>query len=200
MTLISAVVLIFFVMDPLGNVPLFLSALRHVDPARHRRIIVRELFVALVVMIAFLFTGRYLLSVLHVSPAALTAAGGVILLLIALRMIFPSSERTLREEVREEPFVVPLAVPYTAGPSVLATELLLMSREPERWPVWLAAVFLAWFGASVILFLSSDLRRVLGDRGLTALERLMGMLLVIVSVEMLMQGIGQYLGLATGTP
>ena len=160
----------------------------------------RELFVALVVMIAFLFTGRYLLSVLHVSPAALTAAGGVILLLIALRMIFPSSERTLREEVREEPFVVPLAVPYTAGPSALATELLLMSREPERWPVWLAAVFLAWIGASVILFLSSDLRRVLGDRGLTALERLMGMLLVIVSVEMLMQGIGQYLGLATGTP
>ncbi|HET8769832.1 MAG TPA: MarC family protein [Gemmatimonadaceae bacterium] len=200
MTLISAVVLIFFVMDPLGNVPLFLSALRHVDPARHRRIIVRELFIALIVMIAFLFTGRYLLSVLHVSPAALTAAGGVILLLIALRMIFPSSERTLREEVREEPFVVPLAVPYTAGPSVLATELLLMSREPERWPVWLAAVFLAWIGASVILFLSSDLRRVLGDRGLTALERLMGMLLVIVSVEMLMQGIGQYLGLATGTP
>lgn len=200
MTLISAVVLIFFVMDPLGNVPLFLSALRHVDPARHRRIIVRELFVALVVMIAFLFTGRYLLSVLHVSPAALTAAGGVILLLIALRMIFPSSERTLREEVREEPFVVPLAVPYTAGPSVLATELLLMSREPERWPVWLAAVFLAWIGASVILFLSSDLRRVLGDRGLTALERLMGMLLVIVSVEMLMQGIGQYLGFATGSP
>ena len=200
MTLISAVVLIFFVMDPLGNVPLFLSALRHVDPARHRRIIVRELFIALIVMVAFLFTGRYLLSVLHVSPAALTAAGGVILLLIALRMIFPSSERTLREEVREEPFVVPLAVPYTAGPSVLATELLLMSREPERWPVWLAAVFLAWIGASVILFLSSDLRRVLGDRGLTALERLMGMLLVIVSVEMLMQGIGQYLGLATGTP
>ena len=96
MTLISAVVLIFFVMDPLGNVPLFLSALRHVDPARHRRIIVRELFIALIVMIAFLFTGRYLLSVLHVSPAALTAAGGVILLLIALRMIFPSSERTLR--------------------------------------------------------------------------------------------------------
>ncbi len=200
MTLISAVVLIFFVMDPLGNVPLFLSALRHVDPARHRTIIVRELCIALVVMIAFLFTGRYLLSVLHVSPAALTAAGGVILLLIALRMIFPSGERTLREEVREEPFVVPLAVPYTAGPSVLATELLLMSREPDRWPVWLAAVFLAWIGASVILFLSSDLRRVLGDRGLTALERLMGMLLVIVSVEMLMQGIGQYLGLDVGAP
>lgn len=193
MTLLSAAVLLFFVMDPLGNVPLFLAALRHVDPARHRRIIVRDLLVALVILVAFLFAGRYLLDVLGVSPAALTAAGGVILLLIALRMIFPTSERSLREEVREEPFVVPLAVPYTAGPSVLATELLLMSREPGRWPVWLAAVGLAWLASAVILYLASDLRKVLGDRGLTALERLMGMVLVIVAVEMLMQGIAQYL-------
>src|SRR5690606_26235838 len=140
MTLISAAVLLFFVMDPLGNVPLFLAALRHVDPARIRAIIVRELLIALAILVIFLFLGRYLLEVLRVSPAALTAGGGVILLLIALRMIFPSSERPLREEVREEPFVVPLAIPYTAGPSTLATELLFMSREPERWPVWLAAV------------------------------------------------------------
>ncbi len=195
MSLLSAAVLLFFVTDPLGNVPLFLSALRHVDPARHRRIIVRELLVALVVLVGFLFAGRYLLDVLGVSPAALTAAGGVILLLIALRMIFPASERSLREELREEPFVVPLAVPYTAGPSMLATELLLMSREPERWPVWLAAVCLAWLASAVILYLASDLRKVFGDRGLTALERLMGMVLVIVAVEMLMQGIAQYLRL-----
>ena len=195
MTLLSAAVLLLFVMDPLGNVPLFLAALRHVDPARHRRIIVRDLFVALVIMAGFLFVGPYLLAVLRVSPAALTAAGGVILLLIALRMIFPTSERSLREEVREEPFIVPLAVPYTAGPSVLATELLLMSQEPERWPVWLAAVGLAWLASAVILYLASDLRKVLGDRGLTALERLMGMILVIVAVEMLMQGVAQYLRL-----
>jgi MarC family membrane protein len=195
-TLISAAVLLFFVMDPLGNVPLFLSALRYVEPARSRRIIVRDLLIALVIMVGFLFAGRNLLDVLRVSPAALTAAGGVILLLIALRMIFPTGERTLREEVRDEPFVVPLAVPYTAGPSVLATELLLMSQEPERWPVWLAAVCLAWLASAVILYMSSDLRKLLGDRGLTALERLMGMVLVIVAVEMLMQGIAQYLRLA----
>ena len=193
MTLLSAAVLLFFVMDPLGNVPLFLAALRHVDPARHRRIIVRELLVALVVLLGFLFVGRYLLDLLGVSPAALTAAGGVILLLIALRMIFPTSDRSLREEVHEEPLVVPLAVPYTAGPSVLATELLLMSREPGRWPVWLAAVVLAWLATAVILYLASDLRKLLGDRGLTAVERLMGMVLVIVAVEMLMQGSAQYL-------
>ena len=195
MTLLSAAVLLLFVMDPLGNVPLFLAALRHVDPARHRRIIARDLLVALGIMVGFLFAGRYLLDVLGVSPAALTAAGGVILLLIALRMIFPTGERSLREDVQGEPFVVPLAVPYTAGPSVLATELLLMSREPARWPVWLAAVGLAWMASAVILYLASDLRKVLGDRGLTALERLMGMVLVIVSVEMLMRGIAQYLRL-----
>jgi MarC family membrane protein len=193
MTLLSAAVLLFFVMDPLGNVPLFLAALRHVDPARSRVVIVRELLIALLVMVVFLFLGRYILELLHVSPAALTAGGGFILLLIALRMIFPSSERSLREEVREEPFVVPLAVPYTAGPGLLATELLFMTREPHRWPIWLGAVALAWLASAIILYFSSHLRTLLGERGLTAVERLMGMLLVIVGVEMLMAGVGEYL-------
>lgn len=193
MSLLSAAVLLFFVMDPLGNVPLFLSALRHVDPARYRIVILRELAIALGIMVVFLFVGRYLLDLLHVSGAALTAGGGIILLLIALRMIFPASDHSLREEVREEPFVVPLAVPYIAGPSLLATELLFMSGEPERWPVWLGAVVLAWLASAVILYFASNLRKLLGDRGLTAVERLMGMLLVIVAVEMLMRGIREYL-------
>ncbi|MGH7579901.1 MAG: MarC family protein [Gemmatimonadales bacterium] len=194
MSLLSAALLLFFVMDPLGNVPLFLSALRHVDPARYRLVILRELFIALVILVVFLFVGRFLLDLLHVSPAALTAGGGVILLLIALRMIFPTRERSLREEVQEEPFVVPLAVPYTAGPGMLATELLFMSSEPERWPVWLGAVVLAWLASAAILYFASNLRKLLGDRGLTAVERLMGMLLVIVAVEMLMRGAAEYLG------
>jgi MarC family membrane protein len=193
MTLLSAAVLLFFVMDPLGNVPLFLAALRHVDPARSRTVIVRELLIALVVMVVFLFLGRPVLELLHVSPAALTAGGGFILLLIALRMIFPSSEHSLREEADEEPFVVPLAVPYTAGPGLLATELLFMTREPHRWPVWLGAVGLAWLASAIILYYSSNLRTLLGDRGLTAVERLMGMLLVVVGVEMLMAGVAQYI-------
>jgi MarC family membrane protein len=193
MTLLSAAVLLFFVMDPLGNVPLFLSALRQVDPARYRIVIVRELLIALVILVVFLFAGRYLLGLLRVSPAALTAGGGLILLLIAIRMIFPTSERSLREDVVGEPLVVPLAVPYTAGPSMLATELLFMSREPDRWAVWLGAVVLAWLASAVILYFAGNLRRLLGERGLTALERLMGMLLVVVAVELLMQGIAQYL-------
>lgn len=194
MTLLEAAVLLFFTMDPLGNVPLFLSALRSVDPVRHRRIIVRELVIALGFLVVFLFIGRSVLGVLKVSPEALTAAGGVILLLIALRMIFPTADRPLREDVLGEPFIVPLAIPYTAGPSVLATELLLMSREPLRWSTWLAALVLAWVASAIILYFSSGLRRVLGERGLTALERLMGMVLIIVAVEMLLQGIAQYFG------
>jgi multiple antibiotic resistance protein len=193
MTLVSAAVLLFFVMDPLGNVLLFLSALKHVDPVRSRFIIVREMLIALAIMVVFLFAGRYALDLLHVSRAALTAGGGFILLLIALRMIFPSNERSLREEVEGEPFVVPLAVPYTAGPSLLATELLFMSREPERWPVWLGAVVLAWCASAVILYFASNLGKLLGEHGLTAVERLMGMLLVIVGVEMLMAGAAEYL-------
>ncbi len=192
MSLLSAAVLLFFVMDPLGNVPLFLSALRNVDPARYRFVIVRELLIALAIMVAFLFAGRYLLDALRVSGAALTAGGGIILLLIALRMIFPTRDRSLREDVPGEPFVVPLAVPYTAGPSLLATELLFMSSEPHRWPVWLGAVVLAWLASAVILYFASGLRKLLGDRGLTAIERLMGMLLVIVAVEMLMKGLAEY--------
>jgi multiple antibiotic resistance protein len=192
MSLFSAAALLFFVMDPLGNVPLFLSALRHVAPSRVRLIIMRELLIALAILVVFLFIGGFVLELLQVSPAALTAGGGVILLLIALRMVFPAGEPR-GEEVREEPFVVPLAIPYTAGPGMLATELLFMEREPHRWPVWLGAVVLAWLASAIILYFASNLRRMLGDRGLTAVERLMGMLLVVVAVQMLMRGAADYL-------
>lgn len=192
MSFASAAVLLFFVMDPLGNIPLFLAALRAVPPERQRRVIARELTIALGVMVVFLFAGRGFLNLLDVTPESLTAAGGVILLLIALRMIFPSPNRSMREEVQDEPFIVPLAIPYTAGPSVLAFELVLMSQEPERWSTWLGALVVAWAVAAAILYASSDLRRVLGERGLTALERLMGMVLVIMAVEMIMSGVTQY--------
>jgi MarC family membrane protein len=189
MNVVSAAVLLFLVMDPLGNVPFFLSALMHVDPARQRIVIVRELAIALGVLVFFLFAGQFLLGMLEISEPALTLAGGVILFLIALRMIFPSSEKTLHEEVGGEPFIVPLAIPYVAGPSALATELLLMSREPQRWPEWLAALVAAWLVSSVIIFCASGLRHYLGPKGLIAIERLMGMVLVAVSIQMLLNGV-----------
>src|SRR5438477_360718 len=175
-------------MDPLGNVPVYLIALKHVEPARQRRVIVRELLIALSVLVFFLFVGQYLLLVLHISEPALTIAGGVILFLIALRMVFPSVEKPLQEDVDGEPFIVPLAIPYVAGPSALATELLLMSREPESWPKWLLALVLAWAASSVIIYCASGLGRFLGQKGLIAIERLMGMVLITVAIQMLLTG------------
>ena len=189
MTLVSAALLLFLVMDPLGNVPFFIAALRKVDPARQTFVIGRELVIALAVLVVFLFLGHYILQLLHISEPALTLAGGVILFLIALRMVFPSSDKGQHEEVEEEPFIVPLAIPYVAGPSALATELLLMSRAPERWPEWLLALFLAWSASSVIILASTKLSQFLGRRGLVAIERLMGMVLVTVAVQMMLNGI-----------
>ncbi|NNF16053.1 MAG: hypothetical protein HKN70_04855, partial [Gammaproteobacteria bacterium] len=137
MTLASAIVLLFLVIDPFGNVPFFVAALKDVDPSRRRFVIIRELLIAYVVMVAFLFVGEPLLKVLGISGPALTIAGGVILFLIALRMVFPMRGKSAQEDIEGEPFIVPLAIPYVAGPSVLAVELLLMSDEPARWPVWL---------------------------------------------------------------
>ena len=128
----------------------------------------------------------------------LTIAGGVVLFLIAVRMLFPTPEGSMHEGVSGEPFVVPLAIPYVAGPSVLAVELLLMSREPERWADWLAAVCLAWLAGSAVVMLGSRLRKYLGQKGLTAVERLMGMVLVAVAVQMLLNGVGVFVASLRG--
>lgn len=192
MSFVSAVLTFLLVMDPLGNVPLFLTALRTTKPERRVRVIIREQLIALAIMVAFLFAGRGLLEVLHVSKEALTVAGGVILLLIAIRMIFPTSEKNLNEAVLGEPLIVPLAVPYTAGPSLLATEILFMANEPHRWSFWLTALLVAWAGSAMILISSGWLQRYLGERALTALERLMGMILVIISVQMMLTGLAQF--------
>ena len=136
MSIVSAALLLFLVIDPLGNIPFYLASLKTVPAPRHSRVVIRELLIAYVVMIAFLFLGRPLIGVLGISEPALTLAGGVILFLIALRMVFPPSSGSLQEDLEGEPFVVPLAIPYVAGPSVLATELLLMNRDPSRWADW----------------------------------------------------------------
>lgn len=198
MTVGSVAVLLFLVMDPLGNIPFFLAALKDVSPTRQGRVVVRELLIAYAVMVGFLFAGPFCLRVLQISEPALTIAGGVILFLIALRMVFPSPERPLHEEVDGEPFVVPLAIPYVAGPSVLAAELLLMSREPGRWGEWLVALSLAWGATAIIVVSGSRLRSYLGQKGLTALERLMGMVLVAVAIQMFLTGIERYIEIIRG--
>lgn len=193
MTTVSAALLLFLVMDPLGNIPLFMTSLKTVDERRRRLVVIRELLIALAVLVGFLFLGQYLLRLLSLSETALTTAGGIILMIIALKMIFPRRESSLAEEVEGEPFIVPLAIPYVAGPSAMATALLLMSGEPGRWPEWLLAVFLAWLASAVIIYFSSYLARFLGEKGLVAIERLMGMLLITVAVQMLLNGIGAFI-------
>ncbi len=189
----SAALLLFLVMDPLGNIPLFMTTLKKVEAKRQRFVVIRELLIAFAVLVGFLFLGQYLLRLLHLSETALTTAGGIILMIIALKMIFPRRDSSLEEDVEGEPFIVPLAIPYVAGPSAMATALLLMSREPARWPEWLLAVVLAWFGSAVIIYFSSYFARFFGEKGLVAIERLMGMLLITVAVQMLLNGIGEFI-------
>ena len=189
MTVLSAAILLFLVMDPLGNILLFVTALKSVPAARRRRVVTRELLIAYGVLVVFLFTGEHLLHALNISGPALTIAGGIVLFLIALRMVFPSAESPLAESIKGEPFLVPLAIPYVAGPSTLATLLLLISREPTRWPEWLLALTFAWLVSAVILVLGGRIGDFLGKRGLLALERLMGLLLVAVAVQMSIEGL-----------
>lgn len=198
MTLFSAALLLFLVMDPFGNVPIFLSVLRPVAPERRRKVIARELVFALLFLIAFLFGGRYLLDAIGISETSLTVAGGVILFLIALRMVFPSPGGVFAadaEDLDGEPVLVPLAVPLVAGPSALASVLFIMSSDPSRWPEWLAAVGLAWGVVGAVLLLSVDLARLLGRRGLTAIERLMGMVLTAIATKMVLTGVGEFFSL-----
>jgi multiple antibiotic resistance protein len=200
MTTLSAALLLFLVMDPLGNIPLFLTTLKTVEAARRRFVVIRELAAALVILVVFLFAGRYILDLLHLTETALTTAGGLILMIIAIRMIFPSRDRSLKEDFEGEPFIVPLAIPYVAGPSAMATSLLMMSREPERWMDWLFAVLIAWAASALIIYFASYFARFLGEKGLIAIERLMGMLLVTVAVQMLLTGIGEFVGRSIAHP
>jgi multiple antibiotic resistance protein len=191
MDVFSAALLLFLVIDPIGNIPAFLSILGNVPPERQERIILRELLIALATLILFLFFGKYILTALKISQASLGAAGGIIVFLIALRMIFPGPKGAMVEEVDGEPFIVPLAIPLIAGPAAMATLMLLMARDPALWPRWLGALLIAWSASSVILLLSSQLARLLGKRTITAIERLMGLVLTAVAVQMLIDGIEQ---------
>lgn len=190
MTLISASILLFFILDPLGNLPVFNYILQGIPPRRRFFIIVRECLFGLAVLLAFLFGGAFFMSMLGLNEESLGIGGGIVLLLIALKMVFPPPGGGLGiTEKDEEPFLVPLGVPLIVGPSALAYILLLASRHPEKMPHWVAAVTIAWTASSLILLLSSKLESWLGRRTLKAGEKLMGMLLILVAVQMILDGV-----------
>ena len=186
---VSTALLLFLILDPLGNIPVFLSILKPLTPARRRIVLMREMLIALGVLFAFLWGGIYVLELMHLRQESVSIAGGIVLFLIGLKMIFPSPEGMFGETPGGEPFIVPLAIPLVAGPSGMASVMLLGSQEPGRMGDWSLALFLAWLATAVILFSATRLYKVLGQAFLVAVERLMGMLLVAISVQMLMDGI-----------
>ena len=193
MTTVSAALLLFLILDPLGNIPVFLSLLKPLSATRRRVVLLRELLIALGVLFGFLWGGIYVLQMMHLRQESVSIAGGIVLFLIGLKMIFPSPEGMFGEAPEGEPFIVPMAIPLVAGPSGMASVMLLGSQEPERMADWSLALLLAWVGTAAILFSATYLYKVLGQPVLIAIERLMGMLLVAISVQMLMDGVVTYL-------
>ena len=187
-TFASATILLLLITDPLGNVPIFVSSLRAVPPARRSRVILREVLIAFAILLTFMFAGQSFLRAMSLSDISLQIGGAVVLFLIALRMIFPPPVQA-SPVPQVEPLIVPLAIPALAGPSAMATVLLLVSQAPERRLEWVGALCVTMAVCALVLLGAERLQRVVGDRVITAFERLMGLILVSISVEMLVRGL-----------
>ncbi len=188
--IVSMTLVFFLIMDPLGNVPLFMSVLKDVKRDRHFKVILRELLIAYIALMVYLFAGKYILDFLNLSQEAIEISGGIILFIIALRMIFPTDQGIFGDAQEGEPLIVPLAIPAVAGPSIMAV-LMLMSTNTPRLTLFIS-ISVAWALTAVILLASTPLNRVLGRKGLSAVERLMGMLLIMMSVQMMLNAIASF--------
>jgi MarC family membrane protein len=188
-TFLSATVLLLLITDPLGNIPIFVNSLRGVAPGRRKWVILREVCIAFAVLLFFMFAGNSFLKLMNLSDLSLQLAGGVVLFLIALRMIFPEASPQEMQVPTIEPLIVPLAIPALAGPSAMATVMLLVSQAPERRLEWVAALTVTMLVCAVVLVLAERIQRVLGIRVVLAIERLMGLILAAVSVELMIRGL-----------
>lgn len=189
----SMALALFLLMDPVGNVPIFITTLKHVDPVRQRTVILRELAIALLIIVLFDFIGKGLLDFLNVSLSTIQIAGGIILFLVALKMIFPVDlETEVKMSSPKEPLVVPLATPLVAGPAVLAAVMLYSGQDKYNTMETLIAIVIAWIASTLILISSSLWKRLLGPRGLIACERLMGLVLTLIAVQMFLEGIREF--------
>ncbi len=189
----SALVLLLLVLDPFGSLPIFISVLRTVEPARRRVVALREVAIAFAVLAVFMVGGQAFLSLMRLSERSLEVAGGVILLIIAMKMIFASgSELYPGDGSQREPLVFPLAVPLLAGPSAMATVLLLASRQPERLAHWIGALTVAMAVSAAVLLAADRIRRWIGTSMVSAIEKLMGLVLTAIAVEMILAGLKRY--------
>ncbi len=184
----SSALILLFVLDPFGNIPMLLAILKDFNADKQRKIIIREVLVALVVMVVFLFFGRGILAVFGLESGVIRIAGGTVLFVIGLRMVFPDDKGSLYQS-RGEPFIVPIAIPLIAGPSALATLILMSESHSISSLISFGALMVAWFITAALLILAPAIYRILGERGLAAMERLMGMLLLMLSVQMFIDGL-----------
>jgi MarC family membrane protein len=189
---LSAFILLLLVLDPLGSLPVFIPLMREVAPARRTRVAVREVLIAFSVLFAFMFFGDVFLRVMRLSERSLEVAGGVILLMVAIRMIFSHEGGVYGTPEGKEPFIFPLAVPLLAGPSAMATVLLLASRQPDKLMSWVGALCGAMAVSGAVLLLCERIRKLLGDSVVSALEKLMGLVLTAIAVEMILAGLKLY--------
>jgi MarC family membrane protein len=189
---VSAIVLLLLVTDPFGNVPLVNAMLAGVAPARRRVVILRECAIATAILALFMLGGQAILDLMHLSETSLSIAGGVILFMIAIRMVFGDTESAFGPMGAGEPLIVPLAIPLIAGPSALATIMLMATREPQKMAMWAGALATTMAIATVVLLCGDRLQRWLGDRAMQAIERLMGLVLTAIAVEMLLGGIREF--------
>jgi MarC family membrane protein len=196
-TITSAFILLLLVLDPFGTLPIFISVMRGVAPQRRVWVALREACMAFAVLLAFMLGGRTFLELMRLSERSLEVAGGVILLLLSIRIIFASGRRLFDDEAAtpsadREPFLFPIAVPLLAGPSAMATVLLLASRQPAQLMDWIAALAAAMAVCAAVLLASQPLHRWLGESVVTAIEKLMGLVLCAIAVEMILAGIKHY--------
>lgn len=193
MSIFSIAFSLFLLMDSIGNIPFYLSFLKKVPAKRHPYIICRELLIALFVIITFNFVGDGLMRFLDVKIDTVQIAGGIILFLICLKMIFPQHhDRNETLPYEDEPFIVPLAIPLVAGPSVLAA-VMIYTRQEQSNQVMIGAILMAWTATLIVLLLSTFLKKILGGKGIMALERLMGLVLALISIQMFLNGVSGFM-------
>ena len=192
MSILSATILLILIMNPLGTLPIALSTLKPIDPKRHTKIIVRETFFAYLLLVIFMLFGQFFLRSVQISEQALGISGGIIMFIIAIRMIFPEEKHNPEKASTSEPFFVPLAIPMTAGPGALTTAMLFSTQQPDKKFIWFMAITAASTVVGMILLIGRSLSKYLGEKGLLALEKLSGMMLTAMAVQMFLSGINVY--------
>ena len=191
---ISSVITLALVMDGFGNIPLFIAALKKVAPERRKTVLIRELAIALIIMVAFLFLGKWFLRAFGIHEYSLSIAGGIILFIISVKLVFGGDEEPKNDPKEDEPFVVPLAIPLVAGPAALSMVMITAAQQSNKF-ITLGAVIVASIINSIILMASFPISNLLGKHGLIAIERLTGMILILMSVDMVMGGISTFMSL-----